>query len=118
MHSLTLQIVIYERAFFENKIYFHQFLKKLIAATTYKVTPLPQRKQIQSRGNNRLIVNYSLDTMQGIISIDNNQSTYIRKQALAGHNYEPFIQYFFNLLLLNIIFIQKTRNATKNFQGR
>ena len=65
-----------------------------------------------------LIATYSLDTMQGIISIDNNQSTYIRKQALAGHNYEPFIQYFFNLLLLNIIFIQKTCNATRNFQGR
>ena len=55
--------------------------------------------------------------MQGIISIDNNQSTYIRQQAIAGHNDEPF-QYFFNLLLFNIIFIQKIPNATRNFQGR
>ena len=54
--------------------------------------------------------------MQGIISIDNNQSTYIRKQALAGHNYEPFIQYFFNLLLLNIIFIQITAMLLETFK--
>ena len=71
----------------------------VITATTYKVSPFPPnlscvrhllRKQIQNRENNPLIVSYSLDTMQGIISIDNNQSTYIQKQAFTGHNYVPF----------------------------
>ena len=76
-------------------------IKRVITATTYKVSPPNPfcvrrwpRKQIYilpSRyENNPLIASYSLDTMQGIISIDNNQSTYIRKQALAGHSYEPF----------------------------
>ena len=92
-------------------------IKRVITATTYKVfPPNPScvrhwlRKQIyilRSRENNPLIASYSLDTMQGILVIDNNQSTYIRK---------PF-QYFFNMLLFNIIFIQKNPNATWKFQG-
>ena len=86
--------------FFSKQNILPLVIKKVITVTSYTIFFLKPvlcrqrlRKQIyvlHHRENNPTITIYSLDTLQGIHIVCNNESSSIKKQTLSGHSYELF----------------------------